>query len=161
MKQTKRKHLLCQLIGVLLIFIVAYYVSMNWYQFLLIQGESMSPTYHSYQLVILDKKTRNYLRDEVIAFRCEKLSAVLVKRVIAVPGDEVQIVNQQLMVNGEQIDSYFFGKQIENAGLLSQRMVLEENQYLVLGDNLEKSVDSRSDQVGIVLGESIIGKVLY
>ena len=47
----------------------------------MIQGESMEPTYHNYQIVILDKRQpKEYQVGDVIAFNCEGLNSNLVKR---------------------------------------------------------------------------------
>ncbi|MBQ5332179.1 MAG: S26 family signal peptidase [Oscillospiraceae bacterium] len=49
---------------------------------------------------------------------------------------------------------------MEYAGLLQDTIILGENQYIVLGDNINESVDSRYEQVGIVCAEDIIGRVM-
>ena len=59
----------------------AYMISANWYQFMLIQGDSMLPAYHNMQLVVLNKYDRDYETGDVIAFWCDGLDCVLVKRI--------------------------------------------------------------------------------
>ncbi len=146
------------LIAATLLVFVAYFVSKNYVQVMLIQGESMKPTYHSMQLVLLDKHSEKYVANDVVAFYCNGLSAVLVKRVVAVPGDTVQIKNNILYVNDQRscyADSYF-----SYAGIVEEKITLSEFQYFVIGDNIEKSKDSRYEEVGIIYEEYIIGKVL-
>ena len=77
---------------VAIVILLAFLCSRYWFQLMLIQGESMAPTYHNLQLVVLDKRGEAYEPGEVIAFSCDGLNAVLVKRVVAGPGDTAQIV---------------------------------------------------------------------
>ena len=56
----------------------------------------MYPSYHAYQMVILDKRQQDFKRGDVIAFTCEGFSALLVKRIAAVPNDTVEIVGGRL-----------------------------------------------------------------
>ena len=90
------------------IFIFALYISSNWYQLMLIQGKSMEPAYHNFQLVVLDKHNKEYCTDDVIAFKCDNLSSILVKRIVAMEGDTVQIMNGKLYINGKEYE--YIGK---------------------------------------------------
>ncbi len=131
-----------------------------WFQLMLIQGDSMAPSYHNLQLTILDKRGASPERGEVIAFRCKALSAVLVKRVAAVPGDTVVIDGGTLYINGE-ISAFFPEKgAFDDAGMLSSPLKLRDGEYIVIGDNIVQSKDSRCPEIGIVREEHIIGKVI-
>ena len=44
--------------------------------------------------------------------------------------------------------------------LLENEIILEEGQYIVIGDNIEESKDSRYPEVGIVMEKDILGRVL-
>lgn len=82
-----------------------------------------------------------------------------VKRVVAIPGDSVQILNGVLLVNGIPC-SYSDGySSISEAGLAADMEILEDSQYFVMGDNPEDSEDSRSAGIGTVQDEDIIGSV--
>lgn len=72
---------------VVTLMIAAWYVSKYHYQLMLIQGDSMTPTYHNLQLVVLDKHDREYAVGDVIAFRCDGLDCVLVKRIAEITSD--------------------------------------------------------------------------
>lgn len=88
-KLIKRKFLI---LSVLVIFLT-WYTSKNWFQFTLIQGDSMLPTYHNWQLVLIDKHTTSFDYGDVIVFANNNLNTTLVKRIVALPGDTVQIIN--------------------------------------------------------------------
>ena len=133
-------------------------ISNNWYQLMLIQGESMLPAYHNLQMVILDKHSESYERSAVIAFKCEALDAVLVKRIVGGPGDRIKISNGKLWVNEELADHYA-EEYFEYAGILAEEQVLGEEQYIVIGDNIEKSKDSRYESIGVIREDTIVGVV--
>lgn len=61
---------------------LAFVISRYYFQLMMIQGDSMEPNYHSGEIVILDKRRVNeYQEDDVIAFYCESLESILVKRI--------------------------------------------------------------------------------
>lgn len=140
------------------LFLVALYVSKYWYQFMLIQGESMEPSYHNGQLVLLDKNMDELTRGDVIAFYCEAMDSILVKRIVAVPEDVVLISNGVLYINGEVVKEET--QAISYAGRAESEITLSEKEYFVLGDNYEKSKDSRYEKIGNIQYTNIIGKVI-
>ncbi len=84
-----------------------------------------------------------------------------VKRVVALPGETVQISEGRLMVDGVYIepkDAYDF---MSDPGIVEMPLKLGENEYFVLGDNRNSSEDSRSANIGIVKTNMMIGKVWY
>lgn len=139
--------------------LLAWYISQNWYQLTLIQGKSMEPTYSHMQLVVLNRHNRAFTQGDVIAFRCDGLSSVLVKRVIAGPSDTAQIVDGTLFVNDQISQIYPDTGTIAYAGILTDPVTLGAGEYLVLGDNLSESKDSRYVEVGIVSEADILGKL--
>lgn len=139
--------------------LVAWYISANWYQLMLIQGRSMMPTYKHLQMVWLDKHTSHYTRGQVVAFSCDNLSGNLVKRIVALPGDRVQIQNGTLYVNGAVSDVYPQEGMFAFSGILQDEILLGAMEYLVIGDNAQESIDSRYPEVGIISQRDIHGIV--
>lgn len=101
-----------------------------------------------------------YTCGDVVAFQCEGLDAVLIKRVVACPGDQVIIKDGTLYVNGSV--SLIFPQEgiFEYSGLAADHIYLGEDQYFMVGDNLKESKDSRYVEVGVVNGEDILGKII-
>lgn len=159
MKHFFNRHNIRYIVPVFFSIVLAYYISMNWYQLMLIQGSSMEPTYHNMQIVVLDKHTKDYAVGDVIAFNCEKLSSVLVKRIVALPGDSVQITDGTLYVNGRPTDLYPQGI-FDEEGVLIEEIILGVGEYIVIGDNVQESKDSRYKEVGVVEKSTIIGRIL-
>ena len=148
------------LVLIVCVVIFSYYVSANWYQLSLIHGESMSPAYHNMQFVVIDKHYREYTYGDVISFSCPNLDAVLVKRIAACPGDVVMIKDGTLYVNDTVSSVYGQKNLFEYSGIVQESLYLGENQYFVIGDNIEESKDSRYDEVGSVYTDDIIGRVI-
>lgn len=133
-------------------------VSRYAYRVMLIQGDSMAPTYHNMQMVILDVHSKNYTPGDVVAFYCPGFDSVLVKRIVAGPQDSISISEEKLIVNGE-ISPYYKEAQFDFPGILETERRLDENEYIVIGDNFSESKDSRYSEVGIVGLDAIIGKI--
>lgn len=139
--------------------LLAWYVSNNWFQLMLIQGESMTPAYDHMQLVVLNRHDREFEPGDVAAFWCENLSCVLVKRIAAVPGDTVAIREGILYINDRVSEVYGADHVFAYAGLLEEELVLQQGEYLMLGDNAAYSKDSRYPEVGVVDESQIYGRV--
>ena len=80
------------------------------------------------------------------------------KRVIATPGDTVQIEGGIVYVNGEPLEEQAAVAAVENAMLAEEEITVGEDEYFVLGDNRNNSEDSRYASIGNVKREHIIGK---
>ena len=143
-----------------LIIIVAWYISTFHYQLLMIQGNSMLPSFQHLQIVILDKQSKEFRHGDVIAFQCDGLDAILIKRVVASPGDTVYIKDGMLFVNDEISKVYGADVIFEYAGIVEEQLLLAEGQYFTIGDNVVESKDSRYKEIGIVKSSNIRGKII-
>lgn len=81
-----------------------------------------------------------------------------VKRVIGLPGETVQIVDETIYINGEPLEENYGKDPITYEGIASEPIKLGEDEYFVLGDNREVSQDSRYEEVGNVKKDLIVGK---
>lgn len=125
-------------------------------------GASMSPTYESRDIIILNKFKYHFFnikRFDVISFEYDS-TKYLIKRVIGLPGDKVEYKDNVLYVNGKKINEDFLGEDVktENFSLASLGYEkIPKDMYLVLGDNREDSLDSR--EIGLIKEKDILGKV--
>ena len=122
-----------------------------------ISGDSMSPTLEHDEIVIL-MKTKDFDRGDLIGFYYQ--GKILLKRVIALPEDEVAIdAEGNVYVNGEVLEEpYVTDKDLGDCDLEFPYKV-PGTSYFVLGDRRSNSVDSRNSVIGSVSREDIIGKV--
>ena len=131
-----------------------------------VQEGSMDRTLTEGERVLVDSAAYRIgepQRGDIIVFRTseDKKASLHIKRVIALPGETVQIVNGQIMINGE---TYLEGKDfpsISNAGLAEEPITLGKKQYFVLGDNRNNSEDSRHSGLGMVDSDLIEGKLWF
>ena len=83
----------------------------------------------------------------------------MMKRVIAIPGDKVMITDGAVYLNNRQIEEdYVFTEGI--SGEMAE-IEIPKGRVFVLGDNRAGSTDSRSETVGLVKIDEILGKVIY
>ena len=78
------------ILTILIILILTCYISTYWFQFTLVQGESMSPTLTPNHLVIIDKHNKTFHDGDIIVFYSANVHSVCIKRIIACPNESVQ-----------------------------------------------------------------------
>lgn len=124
-----------------------------------IRGNSMWPTFQDKDVVIISKLMDEYKRFDVVVILTG--DGNIIKRIIGVPGDTVQIIDGCVFINGCLLDDEYATAPMVDAGIASELIQLDENEYFVLGDNRNNSKDSRSDTIGIIKKRQIIGAVKY
>lgn len=127
-----------------------------------VSGSSMENTLHHGDNLIVDKISYRFSKPKrfdiiVFPFRYQE-KTYYIKRIIALPGETVQIREGVIIINGKILrESY--GKEImKNAGLAADPITLGEDEYFVLGDNRNDSTDSRDPSVGVIHKDEIIGR---
>ena len=124
-----------------------------------IEGTSMEPTLINGDVVLLTKTTR-FDRGEICGFAWN--NKILIKRVIGVPGDWIEIDSDgTVYLNGEKLDEPYVEQVAFGECDLEFPFQVPQEQYFVLGDMRESSIDSRNTLVGCVENEQIIGKIIF
>ena len=112
--------------------------------------------------LITDKITyrfRDPKRFDIVVFPFkENTSKLLIKRIIGMPGETVQIKNGKVYINGYELQENYGIAVMNDAGLASEPILLGEDEYFVLGDNRNNSQDSRFSSVGNVSRSDLIGR---
>lgn len=125
-----------------------------------VNGPSMEPTLQQKDIMILNKTAyffREPKRFEIIVF--DTKDSYLIKRVIGLPGEEISYKDNQLYVNGKKIKQPVeHGKTDDFTTADLGVKTIPEDTYLVLGDNREESLDSRSKEVGLIARKNIKGR---
>lgn len=133
----------------------------------IVDGVSMSPTYKNYQVIIKSKvpaKVKQMMigKNAVIKFK-SPTGETAIKRIIAGPGDTVELDGWLVKINGKVIDdnnrnnaetqltTMIQNKKREH---IVKTFTLSSDQYYVMGDNRENSIDSRN--YGPILSDTII-----
>lgn len=136
---------------------VAVLITTLFLPILQISGDSMSPTLEHNEIVIL-LKTKEFQQGDLIGFYYQ--GKILLKRVIALPEDEVAIdAEGSVYVNGELLEEpYVTEKSLGDCDLEFPYKVPGTG-YFVMGDQRTNSVDSRNSAIGAITRDDIIGKV--
>ena len=155
----KKKHDLLYILSVLLVVLLCWYVSKYHYQLMLVDGQSMEPTFRDKSVVLLDKHASERRTGDVVYCRCESVGRYIVKRIAAVPGDSIRAQDGVLYING--LPSVPLPPEDFRAEYINDDdTLIPDGMYFLLGDNTEKSVDSRYALVGLMPEECILARVI-
>lgn len=129
-----------------------------------VKGASMEPNFYDHEYLIIDElsyRFRTPERGEIVVFKYPKdPGQYFIKRVVGLPGETVQINQNDVVIyndehpNGVVLNEIYIDKKVTNG---KERVTLGEDEYYVLGDNRNQSLDSRN--FGPVDSKNIIGRV--
>jgi signal peptidase I len=124
-----------------------------------IEGTSMEPTLSNGDIVLL-AKTSNFKRGELCGFTWN--NKLLIKRVIGLPGDWLEIDSDgTIYLNGDKLDEPYVQQKALGECDLEFPFQVPQEQYFVIGDMRESSIDSRNTVIGCISKEQIVGKVFF
>lgn len=125
-----------------------------------VDGDSMLPNFeHGDRLIVnrLAYKDKVPEYEDIVIFYCETKNYTLIKRVIGVPGDQIEIKDGKVYRNGTELNESRY-LSCETIGNINT--IVEEGHVFVLGDNRPDSADSRYAEIGQIPLTEIKGKVL-
>ena len=138
-----------------------------------VKGHSMDYTFADNDKVFINKISSNYERGDEVVFHANETDDYI-KRIIGMPGDTVQVIDDVLYINGNKYEEPYLDQKKEElkksgkAGNLTpdfdieflkstQSKTVPTGTYFVMGDNRQNSTDSRA--FGFVKAEDLVGKV--
>jgi len=147
-----------------------------------VDGHSMENNFYNGEQLLADKIAYKFLgidRFDVITFYPEgrvtddtpvgfvqrrflgkgKRDECYIKRVIGLPGETVQIVGADILIDGKKLEEDYGKMPITSGGIAEEPLTLGEDEYFVLGDNRGGSTDSRN--IGPVKKDMICGKIVF
>lgn len=123
----------------------------------------MKNTLHDEESLLVEKVTYRFKdpeRFDIITFypRGRDHKDYYVKRIIGLPGETIQITGDTIYINGEVLKEEYGKEPMETAGIAEKPIKLGADEFFVLGDNRNESIDSRNgDDVGVVKRKNIDG----
>lgn len=147
-----------------------------------VEGQSMEPNFHDKELLLTNKVVQwfgnsgvanglgieyNYERGDVVIFHYK--NADLIKRVVAQEGDTVRIEDDDIYINGKELDEKYIPTStrtripFDSQTFLAEgeEITVPEDHYFLMGDNRENSKDSRFKDIGFVSRSQIKGRVFF
>ena len=124
-----------------------------------IEGTSMEPTLSNGDIVLLAKTTR-FEHGDLCAFTWN--NKLLVKRVIGLPGDWIEIDTDGIVyLNGDKLEEPYVEQKALGECDLEFPFQVSQEQYFVIGDMRDSSIDSRNTVIGCIPKDQIVGKVFF
>ena len=146
------KEVLGTSIYILVVLLIALFTVKFIGQRTVVIGQSMERTLSNGDNLIVNKigyRLHDPERFDIVVFpyrndRTQKF----VKRIIGLPGETVQIIDGVIYINGEVLEEYYGKEFMVDGGVAIDPVLLSEDEYFVLGDNRNNSMDSRVAEVG-------------
>ena len=128
-----------------------------------VSGNSMQPTLQDSDSLMVDKLSYRFKdpeRFDIVVFPFRRgEETYIIKRVIGLPGETVRITSEgRILVNGEVLNEHYGLEVIQNPGRAAEPVTLAEDEYFLMGDNRNNSLDSRDASIGNVKRSDLIGK---
>lgn len=144
---------------IIIMFVISYVVSITQ-----VVGDSMSPTLKNGEVLILNKFRYRFIdvkRGDIISLKYAD-TKYLIKRVIGLPGDKVNISNSKLYINDRLYKEKYISDDLKYLDFNLKDLgysKIPNDMYLVLGDNRINSLDSR--EIGLIKKDDINGKISF
>lgn len=165
-KMKRKQKMFLEIVGYLLILFLCIKIIPEYIvQHTIVDGPSMEDTLLDRDHLIVEKISYRFDkldRFDIIAFYPygKDVDDYYIKRIIALPGETIQIKGSDIYINGELLEEHYGKDAITYAGIAAEPITLGEDEFFVLGDNRSVSLDSRSADVGIVSKNQIGGKAI-
>lgn len=142
------------IIEIVIIGAIVFVVNEIFFQICFVNGDSMNPTLKNGQMLLSTKINFDVGQNDIVVIKVK--NKTIIKRVIGGPNDQIEFRDGYVYVNDEQFDN----RRANDSGNVIDKIVLKEDEYFVLGDNRDYSIDSRFDEIGIIHKKDIIAKII-
>lgn len=141
---------------------IAVVVIVFLYQPVKVEGTSMMPWLHDQERIFVNKfvyRFEDIRRSDIVVFRFPlDPNKSYIKRVVGLPGDEVELIRGELFINGQRVEEPYVPEEFQDSSTYPPTKVSADH-YYVLGDHRNTSNDSRT--WGTVPREFVVGKAVF
>lgn len=139
--------------------IIVLLIDVFFFRMVAVDGASMMPGLNNGDRIISTSFDKNYSRGDIVVIR-RKDNNNLIKRIIAVEGDELDINFEtgEVIINGVVIDEPYINEPTMTPLNFEGAVTVPENHVFVMGDNRNDSNDSRAAEIGFIDVNNIFGK---
>ena len=127
-----------------------------------VSGSSMENTLSDGDNLIVDKLTYRFSdpkRFDIIVFPYKyEENTYFIKRIIGLPGETIQVTDGKIYINGQVLNESYGREVLKSGGIAETPITLGEDEYFVMGDNRNDSMDSRDPSVGVLHKSELVGR---
>lgn len=109
-----------------------------------VQGDAMLPALKDGELILLDRNIEKLVRGDIVIFNYPlDQSLSYIKRIVALPGETIEIRDGVMLINGNELKEPYVDPRFNQSMRSLAPIKLEADSYFVVGDNRDNSADSR------------------
>lgn len=160
----RRKRVWVEYFQVIVVTLIITYGILYFVQISRVYGTSMIPTYHEGNIVLVDKvfyKHHEPNRNDIVVVDYKDANlkeTFIIKRVVGISGDHIEIKDNELYLNGKLLDEDYINGAMNNTEDMT--VDVPKGKVFVMGDNRNNSLDSR--KLGYFdFKDDVIGKVFF
>lgn len=152
----------------ILVAIVISIIVMQFIKPTIVREHSMEETLKENDYILLSRQAYGLFgeaaRGDIVVFESSLKTQngnnkLLVKRIIAIPGDTIAITGGWVIINGEPIDEKYTKDGYTTTEM--EEVSIPAGYVFAMGDNRQNSMDSRDDRVGLVPLDTVVGKAFF
>lgn len=175
--EDKRKKIIKEILSYAAIILVVLIIRIFIFEPVRVDGPSMDTTLADGQVLILNKlryRMTDIKRYDIVVLEVEQTSynektkkteietTRIIKRVIGLPNEVIEIKDNKVYADGVELDNSFASSKSEDFDMSKIGLTkIPGDCYLVMGDNRAVSLDSRSEDIGIIKKDQIIGRAVF
>lgn len=159
--------IILRFVEAVLCIVLAFIISAGFNKYIgthtMVEGSSMESSLHNGDYLLVDKLSYHLgkpKRFDIIIFPYNE-ETYYIKRIIGMPGETIRIAEGEIYINGEELEESFGMEPMLDSGVAAEEFSIGADEYFVLGDNRNHSTDSRSQNVGTIKEDDIIGKAFF
>ena len=153
---TLKKIIFISILPILIYIIFTYFIGVT-----CMDQESMMPNFSKGDFIFYNRLDDDFEIGDIIIFKDDSKDTFSIKRVIAVGTESVEIIDNQIYIDERLLKESWITQGKTEPIDMNSNITLNDDEFFVLGDNRSDSIDSRSNDVGVIHKNQIVGKFIY